>query len=148
MVETDLAYAAGIIDGEGCIRLHKHKSIMPFHNNGRGYYYRIVVNVANTVEWLPNWLALTFGGSVCKQRKLNPLWKTTWQWTISAKKAVKFLALILPYLRLKKFQAEICLSYAQRQKERKTRNRTEAQNALDEADAILMTNLNRKGKPK
>ena len=42
-----LAYSAGIIDGEGCISIYKHKSNAP-----RGFVFTLTVRITHTNEWL------------------------------------------------------------------------------------------------
>lgn len=101
--DTALAYAAAIVDGEGCI--HAEKS------HGIGNSYLIVVKVANTDVRLVDWLKATFGGYVMddsgRQNRGNR--KICYQWTIKSKKALHFLELIRPYLKIKDRQAKIAI---------------------------------------
>ena len=92
MKKTDLAYVAGIIDGEGTIGLY----LFPQKTSKLCYVLR--VQVGNTNEWLCQWLAFAFGGFTrldsdgsLKGKNHKP----TWRWVISAKKALVFLNLIL-----------------------------------------------------
>ena len=50
---TDLAYLAGIVDGEGCITITENMK------GGRNYY-RLVLDITNTSYDLMQWLEDTF----------------------------------------------------------------------------------------
>jgi len=146
MKKTDLAYIAGIVDGEGCICLTKRKD----SSHKRGYYYCVEVKVVNTQQWLIEYLHFNFGGgditknNNTKMKNAKPLW----QWHISLRKATEFLKLILPYLHLKRAQAELCIAYHERQQKHHWGGgnpKTKKVIALEEADAILMHKLNKRG---
>lgn len=139
MKKTDLAYAAGIIDGEGCIGIWKRK----LKQNGKEYPYRsLSVSVAMTEQWVPTWLQFAFGGSViyfkAKQENHNPYW----QWNITSNKALEFLRLILPYLKIKRPHAELGISF-QSSAFRGSCRKTDAQKAIEEAQSILSQGFNR-----
>ena len=99
-LQTDLAYLAGLVDGEGtvscsitktkkgCYALHKQFSIF------------------NTNPNLISWITVRFGGLV-HSRVRSEKWKTEYQVKWSAEDATKLLTQILPYLVIKKEQAEI-----------------------------------------
>jgi hypothetical protein len=94
---TDLAYLAGIIDGEGTIRA--------FVAGGRN---RVLVQVANTSEDLIHWLE-QFGGKSywdsCnpKRRRHKPCaaWRVT-----RALDCFRLLSALRPYLRIKRAAAD------------------------------------------
>jgi len=96
MTTEDLAYAAGIVDGEGCISL-------VHHSRQDGYVLR--VSVAMKGQVLP-WFKETFGGDIGpNQPGLNV-------WNLNRKRDQKtFLNQILPYLKHKMVQAEIALAF-------------------------------------
>lgn len=102
--EIDLAYLAGILDGEGCITISKYKS----SSCKQGYSYQIRVQVATkdpiiTAECLK---ITGFGRVNKKQYKTGFLYI----WCTEAVSAYNVLKLVLPYLRLKTKQAEACIS--------------------------------------
>lgn len=88
---SEKAYAAGIIDGEGCI-------------TGNRSGLRVVVSTT-TVEMV-EWLEERFGGAICTMRKQPPR-RDQWQWSIYGRNASRFLDTILPYLVVKRDQAEL-----------------------------------------
>lgn len=133
---NDLAYAAGIIDGEGSIGFRGFgKRDKPFH--------AIWVRVSNTNEWLVKWLQFNFGGTVRKAKSL-PQRKDMWLWTIRTRQALHFLELIVPYLKIKRPQAEIAIQFAKARNY--GRKRTDEEIAVEQAQAILMRQYNKRGK--
>jgi hypothetical protein len=122
MNETQLAYMAGIIDGEGSVGLISFKQVCKAHGKvyteatrGKvyGYYSRTVmrVGVGMTDEFIPSWLQAEFGGVLQHRLRSNPRWKDVWVWDVRATKALNFLKQVLPYLILKKGQAELCIAF-------------------------------------
>ena len=143
---TDFAYVAGIVDGEGCIYIGKNKPNR--HRNMTTY--ALFVTVTNTNEWLIQWLRFSFGGSITKTvRKAKPNQKDAWTWCVAAQQGASFLRLVTPYLRVKKYQAEVALRFQGSKRPRGSYGatpRTDEEMALEEAQCILMHELNRKGK--
>ena len=136
MKQTDLAYLAGIIDGEGCISI--------FARNRPGHKYpdmclRVAVN--STDEWLCQYIRFSFGGFM-SQPKYRANCKPIWEWRLERGKARDFLELILPYLHLKRPQAELAIKF-QNSKGRSTNGLTEEERALEETQKILMQSLKR-----
>lgn len=138
MKKTDLAYVAGIVDGEGSIRIARRKvSSQRPNKKGRQSYFLLVVEVGNTQEWLIQWLRLAFGGSIVT----NPAHgqrQTFYRWVLQNKAAAAFLFAVLPYLRIKRPEAEIALAFQARKKYRGCKGMTEEEYALQEAQHILM----------
>ena len=140
MNKTDLAYFAGIIDGEGSIMLYRDKQ--------RRTFMRVMVG--NTNEWLINQLCFSFGGVKNVTRQYHLIWKPCWHWSIHGSKAVEFLKLILPYLKLKRAQAEIAIRFQERKskarKYGKSHPKSDEAYALEEAELILSKSLNKRGR--
>ena len=133
------AYAAGIIDGEGSIGLNR----ITGEKRRARYTMRVVIGI--TDPYLPLFFQESFGGNIWVEKKQNPKHKDCWFWCLSAKKAVPFLTEILPYLHIKRPQAELALRWQARKKLRHT-PLTDREMALEEADRILMLSYNRRGK--
>lgn len=93
--ESDLPYLAGIIDGEGCIRVNNSVRLM----------------IANTDIHLIEWLSLNFGGYYWTNKRSQPRYKILYQWELSAKKACKLLEMVYPFLIIKKAQAKLVLDF-------------------------------------
>lgn len=103
----NLAYFAGIVDGEGNIRI-RHS-----YNVRNGQKWQVVMGVSNTNKKLIDWIVSNFGGRVySRTRKAN--WKKSYEWELSCRKASAVLQLIEPYLLLKKEQARLCIDLQNR----------------------------------
>jgi len=137
---TIYAYTAGMIDGDGCISLRKKTS-----PGRRGYIFGISVSVGSTDEWLCQWLKMQFGSAIHAPRMKKSTWKQYYLWAIADKKAYELLKLVKPYLQIKRQQAEVCMLYQERRRNTGAGGKTNAEWALDEADKVLMTKLNKKG---
>lgn len=102
--ETDWAYLAGIIDGEGTISLYKE---------GQRYSIpTLTVRVSSTDENLMTWLRRNFGGSYNKRKtKQKSTHKDSYTWSLYGKKLNIILHNILPYLQIKYIQAVMGLEF-------------------------------------
>lgn len=93
----NLAYLAGIIDGEGCIGFTRIRGqLIPR------------ITVTNTDQSLIDDLKTAFGGHILKRKPHQANWKAASQWTIQNAKAVNLLDKVYKYLRIKDMQA-VCL---------------------------------------
>jgi len=128
---TDLAYTAGIIDGEGCISI--------------GTTSQVSVQVGNTNEWLLQWLKFTFGGRVIPmndKRTEKRGWKPMYHWYLRQDEAREFLKLVYPHLRIKRVQAEIAMKMLEL-RGKKGRRFNETERTVAEAQRILIRGLNK-----
>jgi len=110
--QTILAYAAGMIDGEGCICVYK-KKIRNGKYAGILQNYHLQVIVTQKDGRIIDWLIGNFGGSAYLH------WKGTntgysHEWVLNYQKAAEFLRQILPFLIYKKPQAEIAIRFQER----------------------------------
>ena len=133
MKRADLGYTAGIVDGEGCIGIYSPNT------KRKHTKYRLTVSVANTQEWLCQWLKFAWGGRVRLAKTGKPNSLPLWEWQISAKQAGEFLKLILPYLKIKSPQADIALKFQSRK--RTGIALTDKESAVEEAESILLKSL-------
>lgn len=134
VTELELAYTAGILDGEGCIRANKQKS-------GTAV---IRVHITNTDEILIKWLHQKFGGYVWKESKAymeNA--KIRFVWELSSKKAEEFLKKVKPFLLIKKDRVELALRIQARKKQGAALS--ERDKLLEKEDVLLLSKLNKKG---
>lgn len=91
-----LIYMAGIVDGEGTITV-----------DGEA---RPRIIVANSSVVLMEWIAETFGGRLHRQRTRSPKHKPVMVWYMGAEQSVALCRLLMPYLKIKRRQAEIVLA--------------------------------------
>jgi hypothetical protein len=96
------AYAAGLIDGEGCISISTH-------NKETIFYAR--VDVGMSLKGLPvlELLMKKYGGSIRTTRKATEKWEEARAWVLLGKPLTAFLEAILPHLILKRENAELAL---------------------------------------
>jgi len=112
---TDLAYAAALVDGEGCVGIKRSKGIRP-KRGSVSPEYRVYILVANTYKPVIDWMQLKFGGSVgFRQPKQDCVdgrkRKVCYRWRLASASAVMFLRLIRPYMIIKKDQADLCFMF-------------------------------------
>jgi len=89
MVDTELAYAAGLFDGEGSISLVRQK-------NNRSHSPQVAV-ASNDYEVL-EWFQKRFGGSIVTKQPRMPTHSVSYDWRLTDRRALTFLQLIRPYL--------------------------------------------------
>lgn len=105
---AQIAYLAGIIDGEGSIYIGNFscnpKTKVP--------YYQTNIQVTNTDKPLIDWLYEIFGGLFSKRtpkQHASNSRKQAYIWTASGDRVTHLCELILPYLIAKKRQCEIMI---------------------------------------
>lgn len=100
---TDLAWAAGFIDGDGVISAYQRSD----RNNG----FAVVVRAMNTNRLALDKLQGMFGGTVHTMTKATNThgWKPSFYWAASDRTAEVAIRGLLPYLILKRPQAELAL---------------------------------------
>ena len=96
---VEKAYAAAAIDGEGCIMI-KHPSTRPT-------VFNLYVEIVNTDVRLVEFVQKRWGGSLSQHHEpIGSKRKPRWHLQIAAKNAMQLLKDVLPYLVLKKKQAQ------------------------------------------
>ena len=109
----ELAYIAGIIDGEGHLGISKNTTKRQRQRNPK---YQSEICVINTDKRLMDWLESKMGGLI-NARNMNgknvkkDIWKISYRWRIQESLHPELLNLILPYLVIKKRQAELIIEY-------------------------------------
>lgn len=105
---VDAAYLAGIIDGEGSIYIGCYS----VNKKTGAPHYQTKIEVSNTSEELVDWLIKTFGGNKtfysAKQTPKNSR-RAVHRWTIWSDHVAHMCEIMLPYLIIKKRQAEIMI---------------------------------------
>ena len=106
---SERAYLAGIVDGEGCILIDRNED----KRSGR-VYHRLRVTINNTFVPLMEWIETQWpAGSVAWS---NPYQKNggmpVLTYTITGRKAAAMLDELLPWLLVKRRQAELGVQFA------------------------------------
>ena len=108
--EVELAWAAGALDGEGCICIYGR----PGRISKKGVHaLQLVITLVNTDPRMPLKMKEIFGGN-CQpavERRGNPRRRPIMTWLITGKPAGLALAKMLPFLVIKREQAGIALAY-------------------------------------
>lgn len=133
----DLAYAAGIIDGEGCIYIDRF--VDKRRPNTRNYVLR--VKVAMTDFEVPYWFEEMFGGFVSVYKRKDVNCRPAAIWGITNKRAIDFLNLIKPFIKIKQRQIEIAEEFEKTILRDKSKNR---QTLLREVLFAAMQNMNQR----
>ena len=107
---SEIAYLAGLIDGEGCIYIGHTKQ----GKYGNGYQWHSMLKITSCDEELIIWLENTFGGSkdsryrwTSKQKFTRPVYN----WQATGPMLDYILPLVKPYLIIKKKQCDVMLRY-------------------------------------
>jgi len=138
--QKNLLYTAGLIDGEGHIGISKP-------NKSRRTYAPILTCV-NTNKEIIEWLSKTFNTSTKMQSMNNLKGKDIYKFEIySLKDLRKTLTLLLPYLRIKKKQARLLLTFCQIRIAKEEHVKYRSPYSKEEHDIYLeLKKLNKRGK--
>jgi len=109
---TDLAYMAGIVDGEGCFYIGKVPK-----KAGDGYvseHYRGLLKIDNTNQRLINWIDNVFSGTAsarCRTTSSKKFERDIFTWNSTGDRLLDICEQLLPYLVIKKEQCEIMIKF-------------------------------------
>lgn len=106
--ESEVAYIAGLFDGEGNINIYKVE-----RTSSKGPVYDLTIAIYSTNREVIDWLYGLFGGYVQTKNHLKNSgykshWKECYSWRLSSNQAQDFLRLVYPYLRIKKISGWYC----------------------------------------
>ena len=99
----ELAYIAGIVDGEGSVGVHGRSPARPAS-------YSIRIGVIMTSPIPPKLCYEVFGGTLEMEKRTTKTGKFLYRWNVYCTKAASVLERLLPYLRVKKAAAEDCIA--------------------------------------
>ena len=101
----DLAWAAGFLDGEGCFQIGR------YFDKRKGYQrYMARVGATQKRREPLDFLQRMFGGTIVG--RFNKNWNTTyWFWYLATQQAVSAAEKLIPYLRLKRAEAETLIEF-------------------------------------
>jgi len=107
--EIHISYLAGLIDGEGWIGISKH------NRKGRSRYpFEFRANVGICLgkgSFILNELKEEYGGSIYFRKKRDSRWVDITSWQLAGSNCKPFLIDLLPYLRIKRTQADLVLEF-------------------------------------
>ena len=112
LTETEKAYIAGFLDGEGCITIFKR-------NRYKVPLYVPSIQITNTNQEILKWIKLKVRkGRIIKLKgeSRKSFWKDTYRWILTNRKDMfEFLKMIFPYLQVKEKQAFIIFQFKREQ---------------------------------
>ena len=111
-------YAAGLIDGEGCISIKKVSNF----NTKRNVEYSLQININMTDIESLDFMFGGFGGRLYKNLQSIENRLPVNRWEITREPAKKFLKQILPFLKVKKSQAELAIRFQELRKKEEREN--------------------------
>lgn len=128
---VEIAYLAGIIDGEGHIGLSKQKR----YNTPRGR-----LTITNTDSRLLLWLRDKIGGSITTNHadvRTGGKWRKCFIWQVVSRQACEVLKACLPMLIVKREQAQIMIGYFELKRRTSYKTAPEEMERLNTAVAAI-----------
>ena len=107
---AQIAYLAGIIDGEGCLYIGRVKQ----GKYGSGWQWHVMLKITSCDESLILWLEQTFGGSKDSRYRWTSKKKFTrpvYNWQATGEMLDYVLSVVEPYLIIKKPQCDVIKRY-------------------------------------
>jgi hypothetical protein len=98
------AYVAGLIDGEGCIYVGRRKN---------AFWPQVDTGMTKKALPLLKSMQTEYGGSLTLMRDATDRWEEAWTWALYGQRAAVALKRWIPYLRLKKDQAELAIKVSE-----------------------------------
>lgn len=109
MIETEKAYLAGLIDGEGSVSIIR--ATTPNARHGISHQLRIMV--FNTDFKMISWVKKTVGYRYISYRKQqSERHKPSYAYSVTAQKAIEVLRAVYPYMITKRAQAEVAFMFS------------------------------------
>ena len=104
LTEAEKAYAAGLFDGEGSILIQK-----PRRSKGHTLMVQLSMREQIAGAWLQDRWPASFRPDIRRPKGREPF--TCWRWSRSTSAAAVFLSDILPYLLVKRAQAQLAIEF-------------------------------------
>jgi hypothetical protein len=108
MTVAEAAYFAGLVDGEGTVSLWRN--VNPKNRSGVSYKVTFTIAQANA-PFLEDVRTMVANGVVALSGRNKPHQKVTYALRFNGSQARWILPQIMPYLRIKRRQAEIVMEY-------------------------------------
>ena len=105
---NDIAYIAGLFDGEGCVTC-KQRKVKRGDRGGKVYnQWYIRCEISMTDKEVISWVHETLGFGWSKEKKYNnkPKYKKQWRWSCGYRHALVFAKLLWPYAQTKLHKLE------------------------------------------
>jgi len=117
MKQVDIAYIAGLIDGEGYIGIKKDKGYQCQERKTPGYHARIQIRMVD--EPAIKFISESLGGWYYKEKPSCKNGRPLFCYQASDKRVEDILKTIIPYLRVKKESAQTVIEFRKLQSDSK-----------------------------
>lgn len=105
-----LAYCAGVIDSDGTIGIKRSTYAMRVRGDATQPTFAPRICVRQVTREAVDLLAATFGGTVRLSKPYSANGRALFEWSVQNRIASDVIAKILPFLRIKRAQAENCMA--------------------------------------
>lgn len=109
MTKIELAYLAGAMDSDGFFTIKRNTYSVRVLKNSKNPSYSERIGIKQTCPIIVDIIFNNYGGYRSTQKPNTPNGKLLYSIDVRNKKAVKFINDVLPYLKIKKQQAELLL---------------------------------------
>lgn len=134
MDRHDIAYLAGLLDGEGCIRIHKITSKSKANVTPT---YTLRVDIVNqNFDVLKEFKDKTAIGRLFRRPG-----DSCYSWTIQCNQASELLTMLLPFMRIKRQQAIVAIEFQEVQNKSRRGKKDKEAIAIREAFKELISSL-------
>jgi hypothetical protein len=137
--ESDVAYTAGLFDGEGSVSIQK--------NSQQGHpLYSLSASMKSTTLILLEYMQYLWGGGIYPGRNYNTeKHRQQWQWRLHGQAAADFLEVVRPRLLLKKEHASLGIEFQAHLHPGSTTRITDEEASTRRALYVAMGVLNKRG---
>jgi len=101
--QTDIAYIAGLFDGEGHV---DYAQRWEKRTKGKYKVWRIHCEIAMTDKYVLEWIHQVLGFGTLRPKKVPKGKKPQWRWRCSFREALQFAKLIWPHVQVKLHKIE------------------------------------------
>jgi LAGLIDADG endonuclease len=146
LTATQIAYLAGLIDGEGSIFVQRVKTSNKKASKS-GYHYRAGFAISMTNRPIVDWCAKVTGcGKISSPKKCKPNHRPGHRWSVWSREASTLLLLLVPYLRLKKGHAHNLIKFQSRMGWFGVTGNSKSEIKRREKHRLLSLSLNKRGR--
>jgi len=140
---SELAYWGGFFDGEGSISIYRYQNKSPYHVSPT---YSVQMSLSQVNKQIVDLFSQRFKGTRAIRKHRIPNARTQYYWSARGRRAIAVIKELLPFLRLKRSQADLALEFHTRKGANPSRHLTEQELRLREEYYQRMHQLNVRGR--
>lgn len=110
MIKTTIAYLAGVLDSDGTIGIKRSTYGLRVRRDCTQPTYSERIHIRQVSREAVDLFSDTFGGNVGVEDPSCKFGKSLFRWGCTDRKAAQCLNILLPFLRIKRRQADNCLA--------------------------------------